>query len=290
MGVIPAGEDVLRDSDGVAVQRAEAIMNRSDFEQIGRMLEANAGKAGPRMNASPLLHVAHCGRCGSVLYTSQVRSVLRSGAKVYMYYQCGGARQGSGCGERKVRAELLEELTESAVLGALADVPRRVKVVTPAEDHSAELASVTEAIINLEGDRYDRGLFPGEDGAARYAEIMTRLQARQAALRALPSRDEKVEWPETGETFGQYWDALTEPERHQYLRSSGVRVSVLRADAGLDQEVTLNLSGRIEEADLDRPWEDVVRNRSVMIFRHGLRVDVDLGDLAVLRERAALAS
>jgi|CZKW01.1.fsa_nt_gi hypothetical protein len=45
--------------------------------------------------------------------------------------------------------------------------------------------------------------------------------------------------------------------------------------------------GQPRPADLTRPWGEDVRDRFVTVFRQGLHVDLDLGDLRMLRELAA---
>jgi hypothetical protein len=163
---------------------------------------------------------------------------------------------------------VLEAIVTECLLDAAGDVPMRLKRVIPASDNARDLAQVDEAIANLEADPYERHLLSGERGAERYASMMTKLEKRQAELMALPVRPELVEWTRTGESFGKFWEGLSGPERHTWLRSAGVRVYALHSD------------------DDGLPMPDP-SGRVVLVVGSGLRVTVHLGDVAELRERAA---
>jgi site-specific DNA recombinase len=71
----------LTDANGLPIQRADGIITREQFTAVLPKIAANQSRGEPRGNASPLLQVAFCGRCGAVMHAS------RAGGK-YRYYQC----------------------------------------------------------------------------------------------------------------------------------------------------------------------------------------------------------
>ena len=214
--LITRGE-IVRDADGVAVRR-EAVLSDDTFAQLQEALDRSKRRDyGHRDDASLLLRVAYCGRCRRPLY-HEPRRDRNTG-----YYRCAGRVEG-WCDERLFRREVLEAIVTECLLDAAGDVPMRLKRVIPASDNAKDLAQVDEAISNLEADRYERNLFSGERGAERYAALMSKLEKRQAELSALPVRPELVEWSLTGQTFGEFWEGLSGPERH--LAALGWRAGV----------------------------------------------------------------
>ena len=177
----------MRDADGVAVRR-EAVLSDDTFARLQDALDRSKRRDyGHRDDASPLLRVAYCGRCRRPLYHEPRRD------RGTGYYRCAGRVEG-WCGERLFRREVLEAIVTECLLDAAGDVPMRHKRVIPASDHARDLGLVEEAISNLQEDRYIRNLFTGDQGADRYAAMMTKLEQRQAELSALPVRPELVEW------------------------------------------------------------------------------------------------
>jgi site-specific DNA recombinase len=265
-GLVMSNGSVVRNADGMPVKR-EAILSGETWDQVQAALDkTRPSKSSQRGDAAPLLRVAYC-VCGQPLY------IMRKTGRNYAYYVCASKTQGTGCTEKSIRSDLLESLVEDTLLKKVGKVPHREKVIYPAEDHAAEIAEVNEAIENLEADRYERGLFSGDNGAARYAERMRRLEARQAALEILPSHAERIEWPETGRTFAEHWQSLTEPQRRTFLVDAGVKVYVKEDDGqGLN------------------PWPDFSgRTDVVRLTGQGWEVTVYLATLAELKEMASQA-
>jgi hypothetical protein len=230
--------------------------------------------------------VAYCA-CDKPLY------IQRKTSRPHAYYYCASKTAETGpCPHKSwIRSDLLESVVAENLLDAVGNVPHRVKDVKPAEDHSTELAEVREAIANLESDRYERGLFRGDDGARRYAAMMARLETRLAALDALPRHGEITEWVETGQTFAEHWSSLTSAQRHTYLINAGVKVSVVRA--GEDDSIPKVI---VESDDKWRkavesaggsPVNPDLRGRVLTVVRAGWKVTIHLGDVAELRELAA---
>jgi len=259
MGMSITNGEPLRDADGLAIQRAEGIVSRDDYLKIQKLLSANSGKTGQRINSSALLQVAFCGRCDSPMYTV----TNKSGEKIYHYYRCGKTK--GACNESTIKAAALEDMISYALLSKLADVPMRTEVITAAEDHAAELANVTESIEALQSQYMSNKL-----SADMFATMVSKLESRQTALKALPSTPETTTYVSTGQMFGQHWEGLTRDGRHSFLRSSGVTVYAIHSD----------------ETGLS-PYDFDPDGSTVLVTNNGIRVSVFLGSLAKLIELAA---
>ena len=125
----------------------------------------------------------------------------------------------------------------------------------PADDHTAELAQVEEAIADLEADRYDRGLFKGDAGTARYVAIMKKLEDRADAIRAMPVTEARKEIVMSDDLFRDRWASLgSDHERGALLRKMSIR---LLASKDADGGVRLRLQqGSRHWADVVREWTD----------------------------------
>ncbi len=112
-----------------------------------------------------------------------------------------------------------------------------------------------EAIADLEADRYDRGLFKGDAGTARYVAIMKKLEDRADALRAMPVREARKEIVMSDDLFRDRWASLeSDHERSALLRKMGVRLLASKDAAG---SVRLRLQqGERHWADAARSWSD----------------------------------
>ena len=92
---------------------------------------------------------------------------------------------------------------------------------------------VEMALADLRADRYERGLFRGDSGAAQYVEIAERLEARLAKLtEARESGTGEVRWIKTGQTFAEAWGSASEDERRRLLASGIRRVTVSKGKRG----------------------------------------------------------
>jgi hypothetical protein len=58
--------------------------------------------------------------------------------KVYTYYdECKGRREGNGCTEKKIHAEVIEDMLEFGIMDTVGNGKTRTKVVIPATDKTA---------------------------------------------------------------------------------------------------------------------------------------------------------
>jgi hypothetical protein len=98
------------------------------------------------------------------------------------------------------------------------------RVEFPAEDHSRELAEVTETLESLDAERR-----AGRLSAAAYARLAATWEAERERLAELPQRPARVEAVPTGETFGSKWQGLrTTAGRRMLMQTAGFRVLAWR--------------------------------------------------------------
>ncbi|MGS2589502.1 zinc ribbon domain-containing protein [Streptomyces hebeiensis] len=176
-------------------------------------MERRANPGEKRREGTSLLRgIMHCGVCGERMYTF-------SGRNGQLRYRCIGPlkyRQRAAKGEEKPGVKCYgptvagvtteEHVTEQflAKYGHLS-VMRMVQEV--GEDFRPQIRQAEEALADLQKDRYDRGLFRGDDGAIRYAEQYAKLEERLAPLkeRQRTAKPGGVKAEPTGETHAEQW-------------------------------------------------------------------------------------
>lgn len=250
----------------------DGIVSIAEWQAILSAMKANR-HAGPRSNGSHLLHVTYCGMCEMPFYSAPQVSKGRT----YRYMKCSRKTRPEipgQCANPVIRAELVEDALDSAIMSELGDVPMKTKKVTPADDKAkalefveTQLAGLVEAIVS--------GTMTSE--LAGKAETRLREKRDQLIAEAHP---EIVEWIPSGITFGQHWQAMTWPERHDFLVGNGVMAAVYLPDAISH----LDVMDKMFPGDPEGPG----RFEAGLVRKAGKHhVLVWLGDLAPLRTTAA---
>jgi site-specific DNA recombinase len=220
-GHILSNGEPLRDRDGLIV-RIDPLIPAEDYERLQTALLDRAH--GRRVNASRLLQVAYCALCSSQLYITVTKS---TSGREFRYYICRDARRG-GCRAWRVPADYLEDLAERLFLGLVGNQEILDRVHIPAEDSSAELAAVEEAMRHLEEQYAAGSVYRGAAGAERFAAMMTRLEERRDRLAGQPVTPARVEYRPTGRTFADRWGEERDPGRRQLMVDAGFQVRIAR--------------------------------------------------------------
>ncbi|PHQ48869.1 hypothetical protein BLA24_27805 [Streptomyces cinnamoneus] len=265
--VIEDGKPILR-TDGLPLVTRPPILDMDTWHALQDELKRRTGAGERRRHNTALLRaVLYCGVCASRMYTYTSKGRLR--------YRCIGrlkqrqrtGEQG-GCYGPSVPAEHTEEHVTGQFLekfGSL-QVVRMVEHV--GEDFRPQIRQAEEALSDLEKDRYERGLFKGDDGAKRYADQYAKLEDRLASLKekqrnAKPAGMEAVP---TGRTFGELWKAADVEGKRDLLLEAGAYVEVAPAKRGAQRLDTSRLAvffgedGKIRRADADgKDVEEVIR-------------------------------
>jgi site-specific DNA recombinase len=245
--VIEDGKPILR-TDGLPLVTRTPILDMNTWHALQDELARRSNPGERRREGTALLRgIAYCGLCHHRMYTFVAKGRER--------YRCIGRlkmRQGNKdvkCYGVSVAAKALEELVTAKFLKGLGKLPV-VRVEEHAgEDFRPQIRQVEEALRDLEADRYDRGLFKGEDGAERYAARYAKLEKRLSDLNEMQRNAEPtgvIEVP-TGKTFAQEWEDSDTAGRRDLLLNANVYVEVApakRRGKVLDPErVSMSLGG-----------------------------------------------
>jgi DNA invertase Pin-like site-specific DNA recombinase len=220
-GHVLSGGEPLRDRDGLIVS-IDPLIPLEDYERLQAALRDRA--YGRRVNASRLLQVAFCAFCSSQLHTSTFKN---NTSRQFRYYICSKSRRGN-CQTGRIPAEYLEKLVAQLFLHLVGGQEILHRVHIPAEDSSAELAAVDEAMRHLEEQYAAGAVYRGEVGAKRFAAMMTRLEERRDRLSALPSTPARIEYRPTGQTFANRWEEEDVTGRRQLMVDAGFQVRISR--------------------------------------------------------------
>ncbi len=252
-GVVIFKGQIMRGDNGQAIRR-DYVIEPAKWGRLQARLDANARGRSVPQDAYPWLHVIKCDTCKQDLYAQRWTN------RPYFYFNHKTlkrhVREGiEPCRSKNFNGYDVEAQIEPLVMTALGDsyIPEVIEL--PADDRTAELAQVEEAIADLEADRYDRGLFKGDAGTARYVAIMKKLEDRADALRAMPVTEARKEIVMSDDLFRDRWASLeTDDERGALLRKMGVRLLAWKDATG---SVRLRLQqGSKHWADVAREWTD----------------------------------
>lgn len=214
----------LRDDTGMAIKRAEPLIDRETWEQVKSILADNAAHIGPHGNHAPLLQVAFCGECNTPynITTSSWNS------KAYRYYRCPKERLKRGCQARRIPADRLEVYIEQQLLTKLGDVPIPEFDIIPAHDNSTKIAELAEAVGAL-ASQITLGNAYGHDVSA--LEEQKRIHESNIARLAQEGTTKEERIPrDSGETWAQRWDRLDWNGRNELMREHGILVKARHMD------------------------------------------------------------
>ncbi|MFJ9842045.1 recombinase family protein [Kitasatospora sp. NPDC101155] len=229
--VIEDGKPILR-TDGLPLVNRPPILDMDTWQALQDELGRRSNNPGERRReATSLLRgVAHCALCGFRMYTYVASGRTR--------YRCIGRlkkRQGGvavDCYGVSIAGKGMEDHVEAEFLRKFGRLPV-VRVVEHAgENFRPQIRQAEEALTDLEKDRYERGLFKGDDGAARYATQYARLEERIADLKerqrnAKPAGTEVVP---IGKTHEEVWRDADVAGKRDLLLSTGAYVEVAPAE------------------------------------------------------------
>jgi DNA invertase Pin-like site-specific DNA recombinase len=223
VGAVTANGKAMEDDKGLTVKRAEPIIDRDKWEQVKAMLDRNADRTGPRVNASPLLRVAYCAECGSPMYITRAKY----GSKVYRYYTCIKAnRDSKACSGRRVSADDLERWTAAHFLARVGDAPSMREVQIAGLDVSTEMSELAEAIGNLSA-RIALTKAKGADTTELEATRDEHERKLDELAKVKPTKARTI--TEYGkETYGELWKVGDTQARRKLLLDFGAKVYVAK--------------------------------------------------------------
>lgn len=213
--------EVLRDDRGAPILRTTPIMSREKWQRLQDAINNNVRgqKHTQRKNASLLLRIAFC-HCGEPLYTKKATNKYNKTD----YYVCYG-RQAGSCDALYVRKDLLEQYVEESLLGYLGDEEVNKAVRIPGEDHTSELADVSELMRKIREERR-KGHYNYPGSEEDFENEINTLVKRRKYLASLPHREARTEYLPTGENFRDFWGRLASEEKGVYLREVEFKIYV----------------------------------------------------------------
>jgi len=107
----------------------------------------------------------------------------------------------------------------------LGDSERKVRVWDAGSDHSAGLAEVNEALVDLTGLLGSGEYRAGTPQRTMLNQRISQLAARQAELSTETVRPAGWVWQPTGEKFAEWWERQDTEARNIWLRSMNIRLS-----------------------------------------------------------------
>ncbi|MGW7004987.1 recombinase family protein [Streptomyces sp. NPDC054933] len=256
--VIEDGKPILR-TDGLPLVNRPPILDMDTWHALQDELKRRENRGDQRREGTSLLRgILHCGVCGSRMYTFTAKGLVR--------YRCIGRlkhRQRTGeqgtCYGPSVAGETTEAYVIAEFLGKYGNLPVVRMVEHAGEDFRPQIRQAEEALNDLEKDRYDRGLFKGDDGAQRYAAQYAKLEERLADLKEKQhtAKPAGVEAVPTGKTHAELWKAEDTAGKRDLLLNAGAYVEVAPAKRGGKKLDTSRLSVHFgEEGHMRRAAAD----------------------------------
>ncbi|MCC2321942.1 recombinase family protein [Cellulomonas xiejunii] len=255
-------EYVVRGADGLPVQRAEAILTRSELDEIRAILSENrkgsGRQPGARLDRALLLRVLWCWECATEGRDEPMYRV--NGGRGQKYYRCGSrARQGSQlCTNGVLPCADVDDVVTRAILGDWGHKPVTRRVWVQGNDVAARVAEITEALAQMREDRA-AGMYSTTAGLAEFRATYSELERRREELMAQERIPSGWREEETGETLADRWQAAgDDAARNAILRASGVRFYVERGTGKRGQDVAsrLRVAFRLPgEVDADQSAE-----------------------------------
>lgn len=280
----------LRDSRGVVIYRAPALISRDTYEKVQLRLAQNPVPV--RVNSTPLLQVAFCAACAAPMHRTTTTKTYGGKVYDYSYYHCFHAHMRDGkCSAKRVKASPLEDAVFGRLLELVGDIELAESKLVPGRDYTEEMAKVLEQIRHLSGE-VELGAALGRD-VADQRTMLDRARAelrRLGQLKPVPARIEPVG---LGRTFRQRWDELDAVGRNAFLRESEIRADVEPWDDNVPDKWTEEMADAVFTRpvniftppggiDLPGPSDD----QTLTFYGEKMRIRLDLGRLEKLREQA----
>lgn len=263
LGHIIEDGEVIKGTDGLPFMGRPPVMDLDTWHGVQDELARRKAPDDRRRAGTTLLRgVLVCAVCSNRMYAYVSGGRLR--------YRCIGAlkkRQTAGatpCIGPSIAAKAVEEHVAEQFLREFGRVEIVEERTYAGEDYRAEIRQAEEALDELERDRYERGVFSGDAGPARFAKLYSDMEGRLANLREMQANAKPggVEHVPTGRTFGEVWgDESAEGKRDLLLRAGAFVEVAPAAKAGKTVDprrfvVWFGDEGRLRRAGLPNEAED----------------------------------
>lgn len=212
---------IVRTADGEPVRASEdAVLTREEWDSLQSVIRTKSPDTAPRRDTvnALLLGVAHCASCGCRMYLS------RQGGDRLDAYKCGSRQRSVDCpGRATVRGDWLDDWAEGEFLRRLGGVKVHETRQVPGSDPRPEIEEVS---AELEAHYAKQGTQRSAAARAAWERHAEALDARLAALEALPVVEAHTEFVATTQTYWDAWEAADTAGRREMLLAAGIRAEV----------------------------------------------------------------
>jgi len=204
----------------------EPIIDRQTFKAIQLRIATKKGLGGRVQKSQYLLSgVLYCGECKTKMYGRLCKSGVLN-IKMLTYYQCSTYHKSGTCSIKNIRADMVEDLTKSAIecfLGSKDEVFKLVNKyknsIITAEDRQGELKNLKKLLLKIperkdkQMEAYELGEITFEEFRAarerlnkQQQELQDRVDSIQAALKEVNEEQlKKVK-------MASYWEVFSNDE------------------------------------------------------------------------------
>lgn len=222
--VIHKGQ-VIRGEDGLPVAFWEPVLTPSVWMSVQEELDRRSSPTERRWDSDWLLSgLLYCGECRSRMYARSQKSKAD-------HYTCSTSSNAGDCPGVAVSRARIEEYVSASFIETFGHFEVTEITEIPAQDNADDIAVMVAALADLEADRYERGLFSGADGAARFATLYAKLEQRVTLLRSTSQPSTTVSHS-TGETFKQAWEAADVRGRRALMSHGIEAITVTKGKPG----------------------------------------------------------
>lgn len=235
-------ETVVRKDDGSPVVRSEPILSREVFDRLGAELADRENRKEPtKRSTGLLLRVIYCGVCGRPAYR------LKGGAGRSPRYRCASAQYKEPCGNGSVPLADADTLVTENLLELLGDSERLTRVWDSGSDHSAELAEVDAALVDLTSLLGSGDYRAGTPQRIALNKRISELAARQAELSTETVKPAGWVMQPTGERFGDWWERQDTEGHNLWLRQWKIRATFNNPAGAISWHIDYGDLTRFEE-------------------------------------------
>ncbi|MFJ9207511.1 recombinase family protein [Streptomyces sp. NPDC102264] len=239
----------VRDAAGNPVMSTEfPIMERTEFDRIGALLDERARDNGERKDTDALLlRVIHCAGCGGRMYLNKQDSKKNQ----HPTYKCGARSRGEECEQASgIRGDWTDEYVTSEFLRLAGPLQTTHVVEIPGYDPEPELRAT---LAEFEEHQQQKGRQKSKHAANAWQERADALDNRIADLESREKVEPRRVVTPTGRTIADEWAEKDTAGRRALLIEAGVRLNVRRGTPGgwrkLDtRRVTFIMSGELDPA------------------------------------------
>lgn len=226
-------EVVLHKETGLPVQFGEPLISHSRYVELQEALDAKSRprtkgpKEAEEEDGSSLPEVAMCAVCGRRMY----RHFAGTGKRRTQYFECSG-RRGTNrikgvepCRSRMVKKDEAWGHLVTYLMHEIGDKPWKRQVRVVGMDYTAEINQATESMTLL---LEKVSTVKSTAAIAVFNNQIAALDERIEKLSALPTTKGGYTEEETGLTFREHWESLTEDEQVILLKKNGCHINILR--------------------------------------------------------------